>query len=137
MANKKRGPKPGVEKQEAFRLFVIEGMSYAAAGRALGVSRQRVQQLVRPDAATFDLVRERANSMCESCQLLLGTGEGHIHHKKKTCTQLETFNNPKNLMYLCRSCHRNAHVKMDWDAWWKKNKCRRSPVPVFTPRRTK
>jgi len=112
---KKRGPKPVVQREEAFRLFVLEGMTYAAAGRALGISRQRVQQLVRPDAATFNLVRERAGNKCETCGLLLGTGEGHVHHKKKKGKEIDTFNEPKNLVYLCRSCHRNCHSYVtDW-----------------------
>lgn len=129
---KKRGPKPKASRLKAFRLFVMEGMTYAAAGRVMGISRQRVQQLIRPDAAIFNLIRERAKDACEGCRMRLRVGEGHIHHKKKTCTRIDRFNKPRNLLYLCRSCHRNAHHEMKREAWRRKNRRRKHPlVEVF------
>src|ERR1700757_1222375 len=77
----------------------LSGLTYAAIGKQLGLSRQRVQQMLRPPKAIYELIRERARYRCEKCGLK--TRSGHVHHQKLT----EDWNDIPNLRYLCLKCH--------------------------------
>ena len=100
-----RGIIAGQRKKEAFALRA-KGLTYSDIARSLGVSRQRVQQLVRPPEPLYSLILRRAKNKCEECSLPLSRGSGHIHH----ISGLDfDFNNEANLLYLCPSCHMKAH----------------------------
>jgi hypothetical protein len=82
----------------------LKGMTYAEIGKALGVSRQRAQQMVRPPKAIYDAVQDRAKGRCEHCGIELQ--RGHVHHKEGDDVG---YNDLRNLEYLCISCHRAVH----------------------------
>lgn len=96
---------------ERRRLKVFEmylgGRSYSEIGKAVGVSRQYVQQLVRPPKPVYDAVKQRAAGKCEKCGIYVQNG--HIHHIQQSGKTPDDFNEPANLQYLCPSCQRDSH----------------------------
>ncbi|KKN34504.1 hypothetical protein LCGC14_0792990 [marine sediment metagenome] len=86
--------------------FRLSGMTYAQIGKELGISRQRVQQLVSPPKAVRDLVVSRANGECERCSIRVGRS-GQVHHSN--ASNGDTFNEIENLQLLCIPCHLIAH----------------------------
>lgn len=91
---------------EAQELY-LAGRSYREIGEALGVSRQYIQQLVRPPAIVYNLVKQLANGCCQRCGIAVRSG--HVHHVSTTDRTLDDFNDLDNLKYLCPSCHRIEH----------------------------
>lgn len=92
-------------RDEAIRMKVA-GCTYAQIAGELGLTRQRIQQIVRPPSHVCLTVKRRANGCCEKCST--PTTVGHIHHKAPS----ESYNAPSNLAYLCLSCHRQEHPKV-------------------------
>lgn len=86
-----------------FTLF-RHGLSYAAIAKKVGLSRQRVQQIIRPPKPIYDLVKARAKGKCENCGIVVASG--HVHHAHNGD---KNFNDIANLQYLCPSCHRVQH----------------------------
>lgn len=103
-----RTPDVAKRRIEIFDMWV-NGSSYTDIGRAFGITRQRVQQIVRPPRLVHDLVRDRANNTCQGCGIQLRPGDGHVHHVGQAARTPDDFNDPDNLEYLCRSCHRTRH----------------------------
>ena len=85
----------------------LGGATYAELGQMLGISRQRVQQLLAPPTAVRRYVVEKYRGICSSCGLTVGES-GHVHHNGPT--DEEDWNDIDNLELLCRSCHRAAHL---------------------------
>jgi DNA-binding CsgD family transcriptional regulator len=84
-----------------------QGYPYAAIGQALGISRQRVQQLLSPPADARAQVLARCARHCEAC----GIGPGvhlHLHHVSYHASP-RTYHDPQNLQALCVPCHNRAH----------------------------
>ena len=79
----------------------LSGLTYAQIGETAGVSRQRVQQLLRPPAAVRDEVVERFQGRCATCTILVGQS-GQVH--------LGRWNDIGNLELLCVSCHLAKHT---------------------------
>lgn len=99
--------KNNAKRSEIYKLWA-SGLSYRAIGKKVGITRQRVQQIVRPKPEILRTVRARTKDLCEGCGIYLRLGDGHLHHA--ILSQLASeFNDPNNLLYLCRSCHRLAH----------------------------
>ena len=92
-------------REEALKLK-LEGHTYAAIGEKLGVSRQRIQQMIAPPQAVRLYIIERANQRCQVCSIRVGS-RGHVHHTGSTT--VEDFNDIDNLVLLCPSCHRKVH----------------------------
>lgn len=92
------------KKNEIIR-YKIEGKSYAEIANIYNISRQRVQQIIRPDKETIMDLLKRADSKCERCSCKI-TKSAHIHHKGKV---MGTYNSLVNLELLCRPCHRKRH----------------------------
>ena len=96
-----------LDKEELFRQRV-EGLTYAEIASHAGISRQRVQQILAPPAAVYDLVVRRQNGLCQGCGINSIAG-GHIHHVSITHASFEDYTDIPNLVLLCRSCHRSVH----------------------------
>ncbi len=95
-----------MERQSEILEARFAGLTYAQIARKLGISRQRVQQLISPPPWVRSIVVNRAGGNCQDCGLLVN-GSGHVHHK--ACDG-EDYNDVANLVLLCVSCHRIAHV---------------------------
>lgn len=97
-----------VRNKEQQRLALelrTKGLTYSEIGGQLGISRQRVQQIVSPSLGIFDVVKRLANGRCADCGVELG--RGHIHHIKNEDIEPDLYNHPDNLAYLCAACHRS------------------------------
>jgi len=109
------GPKRVSREDAAARseyvFFLLDsGLTLQEAGVRLGgVSRQRAEQLLRPDrhmARKQVFIEKRkgvliAPKHCESCDV--ESGDLHAHHKD--------YSMPLDVEWLCRSCHSEAHLK--------------------------
>ena len=97
----------------------LDGMTYAAIGTAIGISRQRVQQLLSPPKAIRDYVVEKFQGRCSRCGIYVGSS-GQVHHVDDL--DFDSYNGFNNLELLCLSCHRQVHAllfglaELDWDA---------------------
>ena len=94
-------------RQDALALR-LSGLSYQQIGTQLGISRQRVQQLVSPPPSVRRYVVHRAEGRCQQCSVMVGTS-GHVHHRDSRGTTENNFNDLSNLQLLCITCHRTAH----------------------------
>ena len=95
-----------VQRQSEILENRFAGLTYAQIARKLGISRQRVQQLISPPPYVRKLVIDKASGECEICGLRVN-GSGHVHHK--SCKG-EDYNDVENLQLLCISCHRKQHI---------------------------
>ena len=74
----------------------------------MGVSRQRIEQIVSPPQHIYEAVKERANSQCEDCGIIIKIG-AHLHHNNGDDITGDSFNDLSNIAYLCPGCHRRRH----------------------------
>lgn len=103
------GNKTGLPKSDCERTAISMrqcGATYQQIGDAMGITRQRAQQLVRPGPMVRRAVAHEANWRCQDC----GVDEhsGHIHHVDDSAAD---YNAMTNLAYLCIVCHRHRHTK--------------------------
>lgn len=85
-------------RREIARQLMAEGKTYKQAGEILGVSRQRVQQLVRPTDNLRKMIIEKSGNKCSFCGK--EGGRLHIHHPDYLDNEA---------VVLCKSCHRRLH----------------------------
>ena len=73
------------------------------------------------------IFRERGEQ-CESCYSI---GEVQLHHRKPVALGGDAWN-PDNLIILCRSCHLEAHRKIEFDKMpeWQRKLYRLIDMPV-------
>lgn len=105
-----KSAKAQAHHQRAWELR-MSGLTYAEIAQQLGVSRQRAQQLVKPDVYIIHAVKRRAAWRCEECHVHLS--QGHVHHRDAHGPTADTYNELDNLQYLCARCHVMAHIAMD------------------------
>jgi hypothetical protein len=86
----------------------ITGMTYEQVAAVMGISRQRVLQLIKPRHSVQTAVKIRARFCCEECREPIEGG--HVHHVDSRLPYPE-YNAINNLEYLCAGCHRRKH----WD----------------------
>lgn len=96
------------EKQTVAMELRLAGLTYAQIGLKIGLSRQRVQQIISPPPYIRRIVVNRAEGRCETCGIKVN-GSGHVHHK--SCAG-EDYNDVDNLQLLCVSCHMKAHPRL-------------------------
>lgn len=104
----RRGPKPSNEFREPALRMRLEGQTFKAISEQLGISRQRVQQLLSPPRDVRDRIVIAAQGHCATCNLFVGSS-GHVHHQQARGLDQEDYNDYPNLVLLCSSCHRRAH----------------------------
>ena len=83
-----------------------EGLSYSEIAARLGRTSCVVRTALRPDKATRNLAVEKASGYCEKCSEFVGNS-GSVHHKD--IDRIKGYNDPENLMLLCRPCHKKIH----------------------------
>ena len=87
--------------------FYVKGYSFAAIGRAVGRTRQRIEQIVRSERQRARLAAGVAYrrgdlakpAFCESC--LNATDKLAMHH--------DDYSKPLAIRWLCQVCHVNSH----------------------------
>lgn len=88
----------------------LDGLTYAAIGEELGLTRQRIQQLLEPPKEVREIILARSNSRCQNCGVFVA--HGHIHHKSAKGIDSDKWNDLDNLVYLCLTCHRRSHHEL-------------------------
>jgi len=77
-AKRKSGPKgtrkSTLARMEKARELKIKGATTGEIAKALGVTRQRVLQMLRGPREVFNFVRGRAKSRCQQCSFELSNG---------------------------------------------------------------
>lgn len=96
----------------------LSGLSFAEIARRVGVSRQRVQQILAPPKHVRALVVERAQGKCQSCGVEVGKS-GQVHHGAPEHRDGDWYNQPERLQLLCQPCHRSIHRAREMAGWSK------------------
>jgi hypothetical protein len=91
---------PLSSRHEIAREMKRRGMTYAEIGKAMGISRQRAQQLVAPTLKETSIQIEQRNGVCDECHKPARKLEGHH----------DTYDGAPT-RYLCTACHRRADSK--------------------------
>ena len=86
----------------------LAGLSFAEISRRVGVSRQRVQQILAPPKPIRDQVIARAEGRCQECGIEVGAS-GHVHHGSPEHRDGDWYNQIERLILLCVSCHKRVH----------------------------
>lgn len=86
----------------------LAGLTFAEIARRMGVSRQRVQQIVAPPKPIRDQVVARADGKCESCGVDVGKS-GHVHHGAPGHKDGDWYNQIDRLQLFCVGCHKRVH----------------------------
>lgn len=96
----RKGWQQRVTRQDLVNSLKAEGKTYKEISKILGVSRQRVQQLITPDREREKIIEEN-NQQCAIC------GKKNVrldvHHRNYLTN---------DAILLCISCHRKEHKKM-------------------------
>ena len=103
-----RGPAQNLEIRASALALRLDGLTFAEIGAKLGLSRQRIQQILSPPRDVRDFVVKRARGLCQRCGIAVGTS-GHVHHRRFSEMMEGAYNDRKNLRLLCPSCHRVEH----------------------------
>jgi len=82
----------------------LQGNTFTRVAQAMGVSRQRVQQLLCPPPLLRQVVYTLARGKCQECGILVGRN-GHYHSEPSG--DYDDFTKPLKL--LCLTCHRPKH----------------------------
>ena len=85
----------------------LDGLTYQQIGNLLGISRQRVHQLIRPTLELRRTIAGQQNGHCQICGIALNGG-GHLHH---IASGGDNYNSRDNLQLLCIPCHHGVHRK--------------------------
>jgi hypothetical protein len=87
-------------KREIARSLKDSGMTYAAIAVEMGVTRQRVQNLVSPTDKEKREIIKGAGGKCSRCR---SSEKLHIHHND--------YSDDPEIEVLCVACHRRAEKK--------------------------
>src|SRR3990167_1944989 len=94
---------------DEMRDMLLLGMTYKEISQRVGISRQRVEQLLSPPKHIMAKVKERARETCEDCGIILTHG-AHLHHVNSDTIDPVQYNGIENISYLCPGCHRRRHT---------------------------
>jgi len=102
---------PAFNPERARRLLILylSGLPLAEIGEQLEISRQRVQQLVGPPHDILQAVGARAGWKCQGCGIPLHSGQ--LHDQTAQADELDKYDDPDKLSYLCVCCHKERHLK--------------------------
>jgi len=85
-------------REQVIKLF-RQGMSYAEVGRRVGLSRQRVMQIVKPPTSIYEHMKRKARGICANCEVIAPSGR--ISGYREGTLEVSKYK------YLCASCYRN------------------------------
>ncbi len=88
--------------------LTLEGMTLREIGFRLGVSKQRVYQLLKPPAEITQEIMARTKGRCEGCGILARPAHVHARDIER---EINGYKGKGMLRLLCLSCARQAHQK--------------------------
>lgn len=111
-----------VDRNRRIREEAATGRTYQEIADEFGISRQRVDQIIKPDVArargqAFDAVAAGKLRRPDVCPLCGATGEIHAHHAD--------YSRPLDVEWMCEPCHHAAHRGQE-----RRRPAKWSPVPV-------
>ena len=86
--------------------FILEGLTLGEIGQRLGVTRQRVHQLLKPPPAIVQEVMARTRGICESCGIIARPYHVHTRDLER---EINDYEGEGALRLLCLPCARQAH----------------------------
>jgi predicted transcriptional regulator len=98
-------------RQEAALRMRLDGQSFAEIARTLGCTRQNVSAMLSPSNCIRTMMGRQANGRCAEC----GSRANQLHHIRTRGIAPEAYNQPANLVLLCKACHRHEHAR-DWSS---------------------
>jgi len=99
------------QKNRALALQLnLEGLSSVEISSRLGLTRQRVHQLLSLPREFYDQVAGKAGGRCERCGIRVAQ-RGHIH-SENTESEITGYKGEGPLSFLCLSCARIAHQEI-------------------------
>ena len=85
----------------------LKGNTFTQVALAMGLSRQRVHELLTPPPVLRRVTYTLARGECEECGVLVGRN-GHYHSEPGD--DYDDFTKPLTL--LCLACHRTKHIRI-------------------------
>jgi len=98
----------GREARSLALQLALEGLTLSQVGQRLGLSRQRIYQLLQAPAHITQEVIARTRGLCEKCGIL--AKPFHIHAKDRR-REVNEYRGEGALRLLCLSCARVEHQK--------------------------
>ena len=103
----------GRQRTERVLALWAIGQKQADIAREVGISPQRVHQIVRARDTFFaasmkPVVWERQGGRCADCHLQMRVVDGRLHHV--IALKSGGVDEPENLAFLCQPCHSRAHA---------------------------
>ena len=86
--------------------LTLEGLTLGEIGKRLGVTRQRVHQLLKPPPAIVQEVMARTRGICEGCGII--ARPYHVHSRDLE-REFNGYQGEGVLRLLCIPCARQAH----------------------------
>jgi len=88
--------------------FALEGFNLREIGERLGITHQRVHQLLKGPEAIMEYMVARTKGRCQDCGIMARP----IHiHAQDTRREMNNYAGKGRLWLLCMSCARRAHQK--------------------------
>ena len=93
-----------IEIRERALHMWLKGMTFPSIAREMGVSKQRIHEMLSPPPLLRRVAYELAGGKCQRCGIHLGRN-GHYHSLPSG--PIDDFNDQIEL--LCVTCHRTKH----------------------------
>jgi len=102
----------GERTRASVMALAADGACQSDIAREVGVSRQRVHQILRGYSTLncrglAETVHEAQGGHCAACRRLTPLRRGHVHHL--TALAKGGTHEPSNLVFVCHRCHRLIH----------------------------
>ena len=91
------------DRLEQIRELKISGLTYAQIGEKMGLSRQRIQQILAPQNKRYELLKTEINGVCQGCGGMFDVLDRHHLDYSKD-----------EVVFLCKSCHRKDPSGLDY-----------------------
>ena len=86
----------------------LEGLTLGEIGSKLGVTRQRVHQILQPPRSIFNAIMARTRGQCEHCGIRARPVHIHAHEVER---EVNEYEGEGALTLLCLPCARRVHRK--------------------------
>lgn len=94
------------ERNALIRRLADQGKTYSSIAKEIGITRQRVEQIVHPDKHR---IRARTNYLITSGKLQRPTHCSKCNRATPTDAHHISYWDPRNIDWLCKTCHKKMH----------------------------